>query len=120
LKIRDEDNSFVKKVKDSLDRGEETIDSVTLSRLNRIRLEALKLKTRETTGPWKWFPTPLPTLATAGMVLLAVFLFSIGDRDLPPGNNLEDLEILASTNKLEFYEDLDFYAWLAEEQPDAG
>ena len=119
MKNRDDDISFLKRVKNSLDHSEKNIDARTLSQLNRIRQEALKLKKPEKTGQLKWFPAPLPALAMAGMVLLAVLLFSTGDRELPPNGNLEDLEILAS-NSLDFYEDLDFYAWLAEEQPDAG
>ncbi len=119
MKNTDDEISFLRKVKISLDQSEEGIDAGTLSRLHRIRQNALKLKKPEKTGRLKWFPAPLPALATAGMVLLAVFIFSTGDTEFPSSNNLEDLEILASSN-LEFYEDLDFYAWLAEEQPDAG
>lgn len=33
------------------------------------------------------------------------------------GSTLEDLELLATTDQLEFYEDMEFYAWLAEKDP---
>ena len=117
---KDDENSLLKKVKNSLDHSEKNIDAGNLSALNRIRQEALKIKEREKTGRLSWLPTPLPALATATVVLLAVFLVFTGEREQAPDNNLEDLEILVSNNKLEFYEDLDFYAWLAEEEHDAG
>jgi hypothetical protein len=33
---------------------------------------------------------------------------------------LEDVDLLATTDVLELYEDLEFYAWLAEENVEAG
>ena len=33
-----------------------------------------------------------------------------GNREQTPFNPIDDLEILASSNKIEFYEELDFYA----------
>lgn len=119
MKNQDDENSFLKKVKHSLDQSEENIPAETLSRLRRIRQEAINSKTKVNTWGIKWVPAPYPALATAAMVLLAVLLFSPGDREQAPVNPLDDLEILASNN-LEFYEDLDFYAWLAEEEPNAG
>jgi hypothetical protein len=120
LKNQDNENSFLKKVKHSLDQGEDDIPAETLSRLHRIRQEALQSQKKESNRGIKWIPTPYPTLATAAMVLLAVLLFFPGDREPTPFNPIDDLEILASKNKIEFYEDLDFYAWLAEEEPNAG
>ena len=120
MKNQDSENSFLKKVKHSLDQGEENIPAETLSRLNRIRQEALKIKKKEKTWAVKWIPTPHPAWATAAVVLLAVLLSFPGDREQAPFNPLDDLEILASNNKIEFYEELDFYAWLAEEEPNAG
>ncbi len=74
MKNQDSENSFLKKVKHSLDQGEENIPAETLSRLIRIRQEALKIKKKEKTWAVKWIPTPYPALATAAMVLLAVLL----------------------------------------------
>ncbi len=120
MKKQDNETSFLKKVKHSLDQGEEDIPAETLSRLNRIRQEALKIKKKEKTWAVRWIPMPYPALATAAVVLLAVLLSFPGDREQAPFNPLDDLEILASNNKIEFYKELDFYAWLAEEEPNAG
>jgi hypothetical protein len=117
LKSKDDENFFLKQVKSSLDRGEENIDAGTLSRLHRIRQEAIYTEKQEKSGVLNWLP--FPALATAAVVLLTVFLVFTGEQEQVPNGNFEDLEILASNN-LEFYEDLDFYAWLAEEQPSAG
>lgn len=115
---KDDEKFFLKHVKSSLDRSEENIDTGTLSRLHRIRQKALNAKRPIKNGILNWFSMPLPALATASVVLLAFFVFT-GEREHVPNGNFEDLEILASNN-LELYEDLDFYAWLAEEQPNAG
>lgn len=120
MKNQDNENSFLRKVKHSLDQGEEDIPAETLSRLHGIRQDALKIKKKESNWGIKWIPTPYPALATATMVLLAVLLFFPGDRDQAPFNPVDDLEILASNNKIEFYEELDFYAWLAVEESNAG
>jgi hypothetical protein len=120
LKNQDDENSFLKKVKHSLDQGEKNIPDDTRSKLHRIRQEALNIKEKEKSWKIKWFPTPYPALATAAVVLLAVLLSFSDDRDQAPFNPLDDLEILASNNKIEFYDELDFYAWLAEEEPNAG
>ncbi|GJL77369.1 MAG: hypothetical protein NPINA01_03580 [Nitrospinaceae bacterium] len=120
MKYQDDEDTFLKKVKDSLDRSEENLDAETQSRLNRIRRETLKIKKQGESKRFKWLPVPLPALATACGVLLAIFFFSMGDHELTFDTNLEDLEILASNNKLDFYEDLDFYAWLVEQELDAG
>lgn len=120
MKNQDSENSFLKQVKHSLDQSEGNIPAKTLSRLNRIRQTALKIKRKEKSRAVKWMPMPYPALATAAVVLLAVLLSFPGDRERTPLNPLDDLEILASNNKIEFYEELDFYAWLAEEEPHAG
>ncbi len=120
MKNPDDENSFLKKVKRSLDKSEENIPAETLSQLHRIRQEALKTNKKENIRAIKWIPMPYPALATAAVVLLAVLLSFPGDREQAPFNSLEDLEILASNNKIEFYEELDFYAWLVEEESDAG
>lgn len=119
MKSKDDENFFLKQVKSSLDRGEENIDAGTLWRLHRIRQEAINAEKQEQSGVLNWFTLPFPALATAIVVLLTVFLVFTGEQEQVPNGNFEDLEILASNN-LEFYEDLDFYAWLAEEQPSAG
>ena len=120
MKNQDNEISFLKKVKHSLSQSEENIPDETQSRLHHIRREALKVKPKEKNWGGKWIPTPYPALATAAMVILAVLLSFPSDQEQSLFNPLDDLEILASNNKIEFYEELDFYAWLAEEEPNAG
>ena len=120
MKNQNDENSFLKKVKHSLDQSEENIPAETQSRLQRIRQESLNIKEKEKIWKIKWLLTPYPALATAAVVLLAVLLSFPGNREQIPFNPIDDLEILASSNKIEFYDELDFYAWLAEEEPNAG
>ncbi|MCH7623130.1 MAG: DUF3619 family protein, partial [Nitrospinae bacterium] len=83
MKNHDSETSFLKKVKHSLDQGEENIPAETLSRLNRIRQEALKIKKKEIAWAVKWIPMPYPALATATVVLLAVLLSFPATRSRP-------------------------------------
>ena len=49
-------------------------------------------------------------------VLLALVLALNGPATNQAGSDLEDLDLLANADQLELYEDLEFYAWLAEEE----
>ena len=49
-------------------------------------------------------------------VLLALVLALNGPATNQAGSDLEDLDLLANADQLELYEDLECYAWLAEEE----
>ena len=108
-----------KKIKKFLDEGLENIDAGTRSRLTRIRTEALSRKKRSLSGLRNWFPLPVVGAAAVTAALVAFLLFK-GPFENQSFDNFEDMEILASGDNLELYEDLEFYSWLAEEEYDAG
>ncbi len=116
---------WTSQAKQMLDESTENLDAATLSRLNRSRQSAL-----ESARPRRlrsWF---LPAgLASACAVLLAVAVVwhrpatapqNAPDPFLPnatanfSGNSVagNDLDLVSSDDSIEFYQDLDFYAWL--------
>lgn len=108
----------------ALDESAQNLDAATLSRLNRARQRALE---KAHPGARTWF---LPAgLAGACAVLLVVALVwqrptrvpsagpdpFIAGPGTPAGGNgfsANDLELVSSDDGIEFYQDLDFYAWL--------
>ncbi|MFQ5451164.1 MAG: hypothetical protein ACE5E9_11085 [Nitrospinaceae bacterium] len=112
---------FLHKARKTLDSGTEGMDAQTLSRLASIRRRALQ--SEESLPLWekfrRGFPVPLTAVTAASVLLVAALMFFFRG-DPGPLNQFQDLEILASGDNLEFYEELDFFAWLAEEEPNAG
>ena len=116
----DHESVFVEKVRRTLDDSVENLDAKTLSQLTEARhraLEELESKPSLLQRPF-WFS--LAGLATATVVVvLAIFLARN-----PSGSEyysaIEDVEILVASENPEFFADMEFYAWLAEEMDDAG
>ncbi|MCI0659204.1 MAG: hypothetical protein L0170_19290, partial [Acidobacteria bacterium] len=55
-------------------------------------------------------------LATASVVILAGLLWLFAPNGAGPLPGHEDFELLTSAEGLEFYEDLEFYGWLADHE----
>ncbi|MBW1946173.1 MAG: DUF3619 family protein [Deltaproteobacteria bacterium] len=119
MKEKDRENVFVGKVLSTLDKSTHDLDPETLSRLRIIRKEALE--TAKSSGPGSWlglgsvFRFPAAGIATAGVILLATFLYLANPFGILIHNGFEDFETLVATDNLEFYDELDFYSWLTEE-----
>lgn len=101
---------FIAGIRRELDRSCDALDGHTLSRLHRIRSEALARRQSRTSR----LLLPFGGFVTACMLVLTVTMFMPGrspDRDMVPP--LEDIDILASADSLDLYEDYEFYEWLA-------
>lgn len=108
-----------KKEKDFLDfaqqrlsQGTENLDPETRRKLIAMRNRALNIPENKKRLP-EWAPLPAMGLLTAILYLMITYA-----KPAPaprPDTGLEDLEILASLDSLELYEDLEFYEWLADE-----
>jgi hypothetical protein len=88
-------------------------------RLDRARHRALAARrARRSAWPWAWGVGGLAT-AAAGVLGLVLWLGGPHGPDVPVGPAVapptEDLELLASGEGVDFYADLDFYLWLAED-----
>src|SRR5262249_12072920 len=100
-----------------LDASAQSLDAATLSRLNRARQAALAQRRPRVRG---WLPA-LGLAGSAAAVLLAVALWAPQHRGEAPGLHAPvaamDSEN-AADDSLEFYQNLEFYAWLEAQDPD--
>lgn len=104
---------FLDAVRNELDRSCDALDGQTLSRLNAMRHAALEQK------PGKRFTLlfPFGGLVSACVLVLTVSLLyrpGLLQDERPVISPLEDLEILSDSESLDFFEDYEFYQWLAE------
>jgi hypothetical protein len=115
--FREED--LVRRARAALDRSVDTLDPATLGRLRAARRDALagaaSSRARRTLV---W--APLGALAAAGLAI-AIALSSGSTKEAttvasappaPPPRLIEDLEVVAESEDLELYADLEFYEWL--------
>jgi hypothetical protein len=106
---------FLSRIQQQLDQSCDRLDARTVSRLNSIRHAALEHKQKKVNPLW---------LSFGGMVTATFLVFSLnltslqlpGSAGLPADEaaTLEDIEILTTTEELDFYEEYEFYQWLAE------
>ena len=119
--MNEDQDKFVNQLKQQLDQQGEGLDGETLSRLRQARARAVAA------GDRKGFRLPgLKTLgggavafASVSVLAVAVWLAvpTISTPRVPvlaeaQATALDDLELLAATEELEFYEDIEFYYWL--------
>ena len=112
-----DEKQFVDNVKKALDLDVENLDAGTQAKLTRIRHRALDAGERKSFDIRQWFTLPILGWATACMLVLGLTFLIKPDGALPP---LEDIDLLVAEDNLEFYDSLEFYAWLAEENSDAA
>jgi len=116
---REEQPAWLRATLGSLDEQAATLDAATLSRLNRMRQQALDQGLRGSRGRWRW---PFAAFATACGVLLVIGMVS----RLPTAGLVSpttvmapaDYEMLVAGEDLELIEDLEFYAWLDQQSLD--
>lgn len=107
MNAKDSEQAFINRAREAFDGSVENLDEETRSAIARSRRRALE----SSTGKGRWIMLPAGALAT--VALAVVLYFSVSARN---GNGLEadDLDMLSSSESLEFYEDLEFYQWLDE------
>ena len=120
MKRKQSDAEFIEKVRNELDRSVADLDAGVAVRLRRARRLALAKGRQFRTvrrKPKRWLPAA--AFAAAAFLLAVVFVF----REPPashPTTGIEDVEILASTENPDFFRELDFFFWLAEEMDRPG
>ena len=110
--------AFLQRVKQDMDRSCAALDGATQSRLNSMRHAALAQGQRKCLR----MPQLLPFggLVTACVLAVAVLVQTPplpGSGMLPATAPLEDLDLLTATEELDFYEEYEFYQWLATNDP---
>jgi hypothetical protein len=115
----DKEKRFVDNVRKALDLDADKLDAGTQSKLNRVRQKALDAGERKGFDIRQWFTLPVAGwAATACILVLGLTIYMKQPNSAAP--LLEDIELLAAEDNLEFYDSLEFYAWLAEENSDAA
>jgi len=109
-----DEERFVRAAKDLLGASVADLDGATLSGLARARSRALE---RRPGRRWLWRPLPLSAMAAAMATAILVFMVALRpDRE----NGLDkalvaDLELVTAEEPVEFFENIEFYEWLAAE-----
>jgi len=112
------EKDFLNKVKKQLDEQSEHLDAATLSKLNQARQAALaQVNPKPSRLKNNWLPA---SGLAAAVLLTSVFLFRSEEITTNSNHGMDDIEIIASSDNLDLYEQLDFYMWLLEENNSAG
>lgn len=108
--LHHDDERLVAQAKALLDRSAEDLDPSTTRRLQRARLAALDA----TPVGMRW-SLWAGGLAMASVAALAVLLWTKQPAvERHPGQAIEELELILSSENVELAEDLEFYHWLAD------
>ena len=123
MNANDREKHFLEKLKDLLNEGMENLDKETSQRLENIRIRALRAAGEKRSGffiPRRWIMAG--GFATAAMAAVALFFWLITSPGDLPARYAEDFEIISSPERIDFYQNLDFYRWLAtkENEPVKG
>lgn len=112
-----DDRSFTNNIRQVLDNSTEELDVDISRRLRLARYRALE-NYEEKHSYWK----PAGGFALASMLLVAigVWQFSGNEKGNGMAHAMEDLELIASSDSLQLYEDLEFYQWLDVIEDNAG
>ena len=118
--MSNEPNELIRKqIQSHLDNKVAGMDGQLQSRLRQARSRAIDdhLATPGKSALMTWLPAGA---AMAAVILLAVLLLPLQQEtsfespdSFPAALAAEDLDILTQPEDLEFYEDLDFYSWMA-------
>lgn len=109
--FRPEEQAWIERAKQVLDRSVDEMDPVTALKLQRARLAALER--RSALRPWRVW---VGGLALASLAALAVTLWmNSPSPEHHAAVSLEDFELVTSVENVELAEDLDFYHWLADD-----
>ena len=100
--------------KHTLDESVESLDQETLDRLAAIRLQALAAASSRKSRSSNWF-MPAGGFVTAAALVAAVLLWTSQPamEESAPMALIEDINLLTDSEEIDFYQNLEFYQWLA-------
>lgn len=110
---------FLHSLSHNLDQAVETMDASTQARLRAARREALAASESRSRPAWLMPVGSLAVAATVAVLTVSLWLVPPDTAVDPQLPTLEDIALLSDSEALEFYENLDFYLWL-DEQDKAG
>ena len=106
MKENNRNQKFIDSVKSTFEESVHNIDGDALSRLTQIRHGVLERRQRYSL---QWFIVPASVLAT--VLLVYVLVFDSSEKQVI---SADDIELISSSDSLEFYDELEFYEWLDE------
>ena len=111
--VDDQEKHFLEEARDLLNKGVENLDNRATQRLGHIRANAVSATVEEAPGfflslRWVMFGG----LATATMAAVALFFWLQTSPVDFPVRHIEDFEIITSQERIDFYQDLEFYRWM--------
>ncbi len=116
-----DEQSFLNNIRQALDNRTDQLDADISRQLRLARSRALE-SYQEKHSYWK----PAGGFALATMLLAAIGVWQFGGQEsgIERGNAMaqamEDLELIATSDSLQLYEDLEFYQWLDVIEGNAG
>ena len=115
-----ESAEFEARTRALFDQSVENLDGRTRSRLNRARHAALDELRASPTHAWRraWIPLSGATAVVALAVWMALSPGSQQGQPHESGIPIDDLELFAESPSLDLLEDVEFYAWMADEMDD--
>jgi len=108
--MMDKSTEFLNTARQVLDDSVQDLDGATLSRLAQARNAALNSKRQTRRKALIW---GAPAAGMAAAVLLLLILLP-GKTPVAEEHFVADLDLLGSEETLDFYEEMEFYEWLAE------
>ena len=117
MNAQDPEKLFLEKVQRLLDQGVENLGSQTERRLEEVRMGALSAAAEGRSRfflPRRWVLAG--SFAMATLVAAALFFFLSPSTDTLPTGDLDELEIITSRERLDIYQNLDFYRWLGSKE----
>jgi len=106
--------AFLQDIRTKLERSVAELDGSTVSRLGAVRQQALAQIRRPGWHPVRVAGGLLAAVASV-VLLVSVWLFQQPPQIQSP-TYIEDIGLLSAREDIEFFEALDFYQWVANEQ----
>lgn len=110
------DDRLIQQTQQALDMCVDQLDSTIAARLRTARLHAVEAASKK--NERLVWARPVGGLVTATLVVAVAASLWMANPSMPK-HAIEDMELLASAESPEFYQDLEFYLWL-EERSRAG
>ncbi|MFL6655514.1 MAG: hypothetical protein ACJ8KA_12050 [Sulfurifustis sp.] len=114
-----EERDIVETARRVLHRSERDCDELTVARLRAARRRALEAEPRPAFRRWSLAGAVAAAATIAGLAGVLWLQTPSDMAPVPTASSVADIDLLTTNESPEFYNDLDFYDWLATDS-DAG
>jgi hypothetical protein len=120
----DDKDPLIQRIKQELNQSAADLPPEIVARLRAGRAQALEQLITSVPRLRRsryWFAASAAAVAASLFLAVGIMLWlARSNTQAISGDAFQDIEILATPEHPEFYEDIDFYAWLAAQQNDAS